>query len=374
MKTAIVHEWFVDYMGSEKCVESFNNIYPQSDVFSLIDFLDESDRKKILKGKHAKTSFIQKLPRARTSYRSFLPLFPLAIEQLDVSDYDVIISSSHSVAKGVLTNSKQLHICYCHTPMRYAWDLYHQYILESGLQKGIKAFFAKYFLHKIRMWDFISSNRVDYFIANSNYIAKRIKKIYGRDADVIYPPVDIDKFELTKVKEDYYLIVARFVPYKKVDIVVDAFTKLTSHKLIVIGSGPDEHKLKKIATSNIEFKGYQNDSDLTKLMQKAKAFIYAAEEDFGITIVEAQAAGTPVIAYGEGGAKETVVPGKTGILFNKQTSDSLINAVNEFEKSIQDFNPQTISDHAKQFSRQVFESRIKEYVEVKYQEFLTAGN
>lgn len=365
-----MHEWFVDYMGSEKCVESFNNIYPQSDVFSLIDFLDELDRKKILKGKHAKTSFIQKLPRARTSYRSFLPLFPLAIEQIDVSNYDVVISSSHSVAKGVLTNSKQLHICYCHTPMRYAWDLYHQYIRESGLQKGIKGFFAKYFLHKIRVWDFISSNRVDYFIANSNYIAKRIKKVYGRDADVIYPPVDVEKFKLTKIKEDYYLIVARFVPYKKVDIVVEAFTKLANHKLIVVGSGPDEQILKRMASANIEFKGYQNDSDLTKLMQKAKAFIYAAEEDFGITIVEAQAAGTPVIAYGEGGAKETVVPGKTGILFNQQTPDALINAVSEFEKSLQDFNPQTISDHAKQFSRQVFESRIKEYVEKKYQEFL----
>ena len=200
MKTAIVHEWFVDYMGSEKCVESFTNIWPESEVHALIDFLNESDRKKILKGKKAKTTFVQNLPRAKSSHRLYLPLYPMAIEQLDVSNYDLIISSSHSVAKGVLTNSKQLHICYCHTPMRYAWDLYHQYINESGLQKGLKAFIAKYFLHKIRIWDYVSSKRVDYFIANSNYIAKRIKKIYGRDAEVIYPPVDVTKFKVEKNK------------------------------------------------------------------------------------------------------------------------------------------------------------------------------
>lgn len=366
MRTAIVHEWFVDYMGSEKCVESFNNIYPESDVYALIDFLDDSDRQKILKGKKAKTSFIQRLPKSRTSYRTYLPLFPLAIEQLDISKYDVIISSSHSVAKGVLTNSKQLHICYCHTPMRYAWDLYHQYIYESGLQKGMKGAVAKYFLHKIRMWDFISSQRVDHFIANSNYIAKRINKVYGRDADVIYPPVDVDKFQLNKQKDDYYLIVARFVPYKKVDVVVKAFSKMPDKKLIVIGSGPDEEKIKRLAAGNIDFKGYQGENELTKFMQNAKAFIYAAEEDFGITIVEAQAAGTPVIAYGLGGANETVIQGKTGILFPDQTADSIITAVNKFETDTDNFDPEFIHSHAQQFSRDVFEKRIKEYVTEKF--------
>lgn len=363
-----MHEWFVDYMGSEKCVESFNNIYPESDVFALIDFLNDYDRQKILKGKKSKTSFIQKLPKARTSYRTYLPLFPLAVEQLDISKYDVIISSSHSVAKGVLSNSKQLHICYCHTPMRYAWDLYHQYIFESGLQKGIRGAVAKYFLHKIRMWDYISSQRVDHFVANSNYIAKRIKKVYGRDADVIYPPVDVDRFQLTKGKDDYYLIVARFVPYKKVDIVVEAFSKMPDRKLIVIGNGPDEEKIKITAASNIEFKEYQSESDLTKFMQNAKAFIYAAEEDFGITIVEAQAAGTPVIAYGLGGANETVIQGKTGILFPEQTVDSLISAVDKFERECKNYDSEFIHSHALQFSRDVFEKRFDEYVTEKLNE------
>ena len=368
MKTAIVHEWFVDYMGSEKCVESFTNIWPESDVFALIDFLNEDERKKILKGKKAITTFVQNLPRAKSAHRLYLPFYPMAIEQLDISKYDVIVSSSHSVAKGVLSNSKQLHICYCHTPMRYAWDLYHQYINESGLQKGIKGFIAKYFLHKIRIWDYVSAKRVDYFIANSNYIAKRIKKVYGRDADVIYPPVDVDRFQLEKEKEDYYLIVSRFVPYKKVDVVVKAFSEMPDKKLVVVGSGPDEDKLKKIAANNIEFKGYQSEEELTKLMQKAKAFVYAAEEDFGITIVEAQAAGTPVIAYGIGGAGETVINGKTGVLFYGQTPNELISAVKEFESNSNNFDSEFIRTHSLKFSRGVFEQKIEEYVRIKYNE------
>lgn len=366
MKIAIVHEWFVDYMGSEKCVESFTNLWPESSVFALIDFLGESDRKKILKGKHAITSFIQKLPRARSSHRTYLPLYPLAIEQLDVSEFDVVLSSSHSVAKGVLSNSKQLHICYCHTPMRYAWDLYHQYINESGLQKGIKGFFAKYFLHKIRIWDYVSAKRVDYFIANSKYIAKRINKVYGRDADVIYPPVDVERFTLETEKEDYYLVVARFVPYKRVDIVIEAFSKHPNKKLIVVGGGPDENRLKKMAASNIEFKGYQSDLQLIKLIQKAKAFIYAAEEDFGITIVEAQAAGTPIIAYGVGGANETVINGESGVLFYEQTAASLLNAIKHFENNYMRFDPRYIHNRAQKFSRAIFEEKIQAYVTEKF--------
>ena len=365
---AIVHEWFLDYMGSEKCVESFTNLFPGADVYSLIDFLNDEDRRKILKGKHAQTSLIQKLPRAKTSHRSYLPLYPYAIEQLDISKAEIILSSSHSVAKGVLTNSKQLHICYCHTPMRYAWDLYHQYINETGLTSGLKAFIAKYILHRIRVWDFVSSQRVDHFLANSRYIAKRIKKNYNRDADVIYPPVDVNKFELSENKDDYYLIVARFVPYKKVDIAVKAFSKLPNKKLIVVGSGPDEQKLKKIAVSNTEFLGYQSDDELIKLMKNAKAFIYTAEEDFGITIVEAQAAGTPVIAYGVGGASETVVNNKTGVLFMEQTPDSLFNAIKKFE-SIQGFDHKSIKEHANKFSRQRFETEIKGFVNRKIADF-----
>ncbi len=368
---AIVHEWFLDYMGSEKCVESFTNLYPDADIFALIDFLNESDRKKILKGKKATTTFIQKMPRAKKSHRSYLPFYPIAIEQLDISDADIVLSSSHSVAKGVLTNSKQLHICYCHTPMRYAWDLYHQYINASGLQRGIKGKIAKYFLHKIRIWDYISSQRVDHFIANSKYIARRIEKNYGRRADVIYPPVDVDKFTVKESKDDYYLVVARFVPYKKVDVAVKAFSKMPDKKLIVVGSGPDKVKLKEVAAQNVEFLGYQSDEELVNLMQRAKAFIYPAEEDFGITIVEAQAAGTPVISYGIGGASETVVDGKTGILFTEQTVSSLTSAIERFDKDFET-DSNLIREHSLKFSRSRFEKEIKSFVDQKYSEFKSA--
>ena len=233
-KIAIVHDWLVNYMGSERCVESFTNIWPDADVFTLVDFLNDEEREIILKGKKANTSMIQKFPLAKKLHRNYFPFFPYAIEQLDVSKYDVILSSSHSFAKGVITSANQLHICYCHTPMRYAWDLYHQYIEEAGLTSGLKGIFAKKFLHYTRIWDFTTRNRVDYFIANSTHIAKRIKKVYDKPADVIYPPVDIDKFSLIEKKEDYYLTAARFVPYKKVFLIVEAFSKMPDKKLIVI--------------------------------------------------------------------------------------------------------------------------------------------
>ena len=243
MKKALIHDWFSVYAGAEKCVESFTNIWDEFDVYSLIDFLNDNDREIILKGKKAKTSFIQNLPKAKDKYRKYLPLFPLAIEQFDLSGYDLILSSSHAVAKGVLTHSNQLHISYVHTPIRYAWDLYHQYLKESKLESGIKGYIAKYFLHKIRIWDISTVNRVDYYIANSNYIAKRIKKIYGKESKVIYPPVDVEKFKLCEKKEEFYLTASRMVPYKKIDLIVEAFSK-TNKKLVVIGTGPDMEKIK----------------------------------------------------------------------------------------------------------------------------------
>lgn len=365
---AIVHEWFLDYMGSEKCVESFKKIYPTAKIYALLDFLNDEDRAKILNGERAETTVVQKLPKAKTSHRTYLPLYPYAIEQLDVSQHDVVLSSSHSVAKGVLTSAKQLHICYCHTPMRYAWDLYHQYIRESKLDSGLKAFIAKYFLHRIRTWDYLSAQRVDHFLANSKYIASRIKKNYRREADVIYPPVDVEKFPLEENKKDYYLIVARFVPYKKVDLVVQAFKEMKDKKLVVVGNGPDEKRLRSIATPNIKFLGFQSERELIQLMQSAKAFIYAAEEDFGITIVEAQACGTPIIAFGVGGATETVINNVTGILFMEQSVDSLVKAVKKFENSF-NFDPLKISEHAQKFSRKRFGTEITNYIDKKYLEF-----
>jgi glycosyltransferase involved in cell wall biosynthesis len=369
LKTAIVHEWLVNYAGSERCVESFTNIWQDAPVFTLVDFLNEDERRIILKGKKANTSFIQKLPFARTQHRKYLPLFPLAIEQFDLNAYDLVLSSSHAVAKGVLTNSYQLHICYCYTPMRYAWDLYHIYLKEAGLLSGISGLTAKMILHKLRMWDIISSNRVDYFIAISNHISKRIKKTYNRDSVVIYPPVDVHLFESQSDKEDFYLTASRMVSYKRIDIIVDAFSAMPDKKLVVIGDGPEMKKIKSKAGKNVEILGYQAFASLKSYMQKAKAFVFAAEEDFGIIAVEAMACGTPVIALNKGGASETVSDNNTGILFDHQSPQSVKEAVLKFE-SIQDkFDPSIIRAHSLQFSRNIFEEKIKQFIDEKSNDF-----
>jgi len=367
MKKALIHDWFSVYAGAEKCVESFTNIWDDFKIYSLIDFLDEKDRDIILKGKKVKTSFIQKLPFAKNKYRNYLPFFPMAIEQFDLSEYDLVLSSSHAVSKGVLTHSNQLHICYMHTPIRYGWDLYHHYLREAGLKSGLKGLIAKYTLHKLRIWDYISANRVDKYIANSKYIAKRIKKVYNKDAVVIYPPVDVEKFTLCETKEEFYFTASRMVPYKKIDLIVEAFSKMPDKKLVVIGTGPDFEKIKSKATSNIELLGFQPDEVLLDYMQRAKAFVFAAEEDFGITPVEAQACGTPVICFARGGAIETVIDKKTGIYFYNQSINDIISAVENFENKT--FNYNDIRTHSLQFSRERFEKEIKEYVEIEYKKW-----
>jgi len=364
-KTAIVHEWFTTYAGSERCVESFTNIWNDADIFVLFNFMNKKDLKKIVKEKIPYTSFLQNWPKVKKNYRNFLPFFPFAVEQFDLSKYDLIISSSHAVAKGVLTNSNQLHINYCHTPIRYAWDLYHQYITEANLTKGLKGTLAKFILHYLRMWDLSASYRVDYFIANSNYIAKRIKKIYHRDSIVIYPPVDTINFPVCSTKDNYYLTASRFVPYKRIDLIVEAFSQLKDKRLIVIGDGPDEQKIKSKATNNIEFIGYQTSEKLKDFMQKAKAFIFAAEEDFGIMNVESLSCGTPVIAFNKGGSAETVLDEQTGILFNEQSPKSIKEAVIRFEKLQDKFAPSFLNSFAKNFDRNLFEEKIKSFVEEK---------
>ncbi|WP_298956773.1 glycosyltransferase family 4 protein [uncultured Campylobacter sp.] len=368
MKKALIHDWFSTYAGAEKCVESFTNIWDDFEIYSLIDFLSDADRDKILKGKRAHTSFIQKLPFAKDKYRNYLPLFPLAIEQFDLSGYDVVLSSSHAVAKGVLTHSNQLHIAYVHTPIRYAWDLYHQYLRESGLDRGLKGMLAKYFLHKIRLWDASTANRVDHYVANSRYIARRIKKTYGKPSDVIYPPVDVDKFTLREAKEEFYLTASRMVPYKKIDLIVEAFSQ-TDKKLLVIGDGPDMAKIKSKAGKNVELLGFASDETMADLMGRAKAFVFAAEEDFGITPVEAQACGTPVICFGRGGARETVLDGESGLYFMEQNAKELLAAVAKFEQNYDKFEPAKIRENSLKFSRARFEAEIKSYVEKKYEEF-----
>ncbi len=368
IKKALVHDWFSVYAGAEKCVESFTNIWDDFDVYSLIDFLSERDREIILKGKHARTSFIQRLPFAKKKYRGYLAFFPLAIEQFDLREYDLIISSSHAVAKGVITHADQLHISYIHTPVRYAWDLYHQYLRESGLDRGLKGKLASLILHYIRLWDLSTVNRVDRFVANSHYIARRIRRVYGVQADVIYPPVDVDKFLLRENKEDFYLTASRMVPYKKIDLIVETFSRL-GKKLVVVGTGPDEKKIKSLAANNVELLGYQSDEVLRDLMQRARAFVFAAEEDFGIVPVEAQACGTPVICLGRGGTRETVKDGVTGIHFENQSEEDLARAIERFERMEETFDPKNIRNHALQFSRQRFEEEFKNYVDRAYQEF-----
>lgn len=366
MKTALIHDWLPLMGGAERVLEAIFELFP-GPIHTLIYETDALQGSKLASA-DVRTSFIQKLPFSPGKYRSYLPFFPMAIEQFNLSAYDVVISSSYAVAKGALTNANQLHICYCHSPMRYAWDLHHQYLEDANLTQGVKGFLAKSILHYLRIWDVSSVNRVDYFIANSNYIARRIKKIYNRDATVIYPPVDVDRFELCEQKEDFYLTASRLVPYKKVDLIVDAFNQMPDKQLIVIGDGPEFKKISQQAGVNIKMLGYQEFNILKEYMQKAKAFVFAADEDFGITPVEAQACGTPVIAFGKGGALETVVNGKTGLWFKEQTVESLLTTVDQFEKTSHLFEAKAIRANAESFSKEIFNERFKSFVDAKYAE------
>ena len=368
MKKALINDWYYVNGGAEKVIHSLNSIWNDFDHYALIDFLNEDDRAFILNGKKVKTSFIQKLPTAKQNHRKFLQLFPIAIEQFDLSDYDLILSSSSAVAKGVKTRKNQLHICYCHSPMRYVWDLQEQYLHDAGLDKGLKGTYAKYVLNKIKKWDVANSKNVNFFIANSNYVAARIKRIYDRESTVIYPPVDVDFFQLEEQKQDYYFTASRLVTYKKVQLIVETFNELPHLKLIVAGNGPEFQKLKKLGKNNIEYVGFVDYEKLKNFMQKAKAFVFAAEEDFGIIPVEAQACGTPVIAFAKGGTLETVVENETGVFFEEQSTQKLKEAIYTFEKT--EFNPKKIREHAIKFSKERFENQMKDFVESKFKEHL----
>jgi len=362
MRIAFVHEWLVTYAGSERVLEQMLKCFPDADLFSLIDFLPVKDRSHIL-NKTVGTTFIQRLPFSRTKYRSYLPLMPLAIEQLDMSSYDVVISSNHAVAKGVITGPDQLHLCMCYSPIRYAWDLQHQYLNESRLHSGIKAWFARWMLHKIRLWDLRSERGVDHFVAISEFIARRIWKVYRREATVIYPPVDTDSFVIREEKEEFYLAASRMVPYKKMELIVDAFAVMPEKKLVVIGDGPDISKIRAKATQNIVLLGYQEFNVLRNYMQRAKAFVFAAEEDFGIAPIEAQACGTPVIAFGKGGAAETIRglgnEKPTGVFFDRQDVASIVDAVGRFEQIT--IKPRDCRENAMRFSEERFRREFSAY-------------
>ena len=358
MKIAIVHDWLVTDAGAEKVLRAIIDIYPDAEIFSLVDFLSDEDREVVLNAKFAKTSFIQKLPFAKKYFRNYLPLFPKAIESFDLSSYELIISSSWAVAKGVKKNKNQLHISYCYTPIRYAWDLYDEYTQNL---KQPKKFLVSATLKYIRRWDIRTLDRVDYFIADSKFVQERIKRIYNRDSVVIYPPIDVEDFKFYEKKDDYYLSASRLVPYKKTKLIVEAFNEMPDKKLLVIGDGEDYENIKKIANKNIVLLGYQEKKDMIKYMQKAKAFIYAAIEDFGIVPVEALSCGTPVIALDDGGTAETIKHKINGIHFKKQNKQNIIDAVNEFEMS--EFDLKKISKDVQVYSASRFQKEIKGFIE-----------
>lgn len=359
-KVAIIHDWLVTDAGAEKVLRALLEMYPEAKLFSLVNFLTDKQKESLLQNRDVQTSFIQKLPFAKTHFRNYLPLFPKAIESFDLKEFDVIISSSWAVAKGVKKEKEQLHISYCYTPVRYAWDLYDEYTKNL---KQPKKFLVQATLQYIRKWDISTCNRVDYFIADSGFVQQRIKKTYNRDAVVIYPPADVESFSLYEEKEDFYLSASRLVPYKKTKLIVEAFNEMPEKTLVVIGEGEEFDSIKKIAKQNIKILGYQEKKALIHYMQRAKAFVYAAVEDFGIVPIEAQACGTPVIALGEGGTKETVIDGKTGVHFQKQTVWDIINAVHRFEKM--HFSAKDIANKVQLFNKKRFIKEFQSFVNEK---------
>lgn len=373
MKVAIVQEWLVTVGGSDKVVKAILDVFPDADIYTLVAKKEVCDELGIPWEK-VHTSFIQKMPLGTKKHRAYLPLFPFAIEQFDLRGYDVVISSSHCVAKGVLTKADQLHICYCHSPIRYCWDMYNEYLEESHLDKGFKSWLVRLMLHPIRQFDAIAESRVDYYISNSDYVGQRIRKTYRRKATTIHPNIDISNFELCNDKQEYYLASSRLVAYKKIDTIIEAFNQMPDKKLVVIGGGPNLEAYRKLAKDNVTVMGYQPFDVLKDKMQHAKAFVFAADEDFGMIPIEAQSCGTPVIAYGHGGSLETVNGGKTGLFFYEQTPEAIVEAVNRFEAmGSQPFAPADCRQWAEGFSEERFKREIKEFVEEKYEEFKKNG-
>lgn len=374
MKVAVVHEWLDVEAGSEHVLEQILECYPYADLFCIVDYLLEESRG-FLKGRTIQTSFIQNLPFARKHFRNYLLLMPLAVEQHDLSSYDLVISSHHAVAKGVITGPDQLHISYVHSPIRYAWDLQNQYLKESGLEKGMKSWIARSILHYLRLWDIRTSNGVDAYIANSSFIARRIEKIYRRESFVISPPVDLERFTPVEDKDDYYLAVSRMVPYKRMDLIVAAFALMPNRQLIMAGSGSEKSRImamiKDLNAKNITLLDHLPQEKLVQLLQKARALVFAACEDFGILPVEAMACGTPVVAYGRGGVRDSVRglsdPDPTGVFFNTQTTNSLIEAVEAFEREGSRIRFRSCRTQAENFSRERFRREFMNFIEEEWE-------
>ena len=366
MRVAIVHDWLIGRRGGETVLEQLLELWPDADLFSVVDFYPDADRAGI-RGKRATTTLVQRLPFARRRYRSYLPLMPFAIEQLDLRGYDLVVSSSHAVAKGVITAPGQVHVGYVHTPIRYAWDLREDYLRESGLSRGLRGWLARAVLHYVRHWDRSSAAGVDHIVANSDFVRRRIARCWGRDAEVIHPPVDVEGFSLRADKEDFYLVAGSMVPYKKVPMLVQAFTAMPERRLVVIGDGPDLERVRAAAGPNVSVLGHQPFDCLRDHLQRCRGFVFGALEDFGIMPLEAQACGTPVIAYGAGGALETVrpigSPAPTGLFFHEQTVPAVIDAVRAFEAHRDAFHPDACRANALRFAAPVFRRRMADAVE-----------
>lgn len=371
-RVALVHDWLPVYAGAERVLEQMIAVLPQAVLYSLIDFVPE-DQRAFLQDKEVHTSFMQRLPFSRSWYRYYLPFTPLAIEQFDLTDYDVIVSSSYVVAKGALTTADQLHVSYVHSPIRYAWDLRTQYLRRRGFDRGLRGLLARSIMHYMRLFDAATADRADLLVANSQHVARRIWKTYRRPAEVVYPPVDTEAFALCTHKDHFYVTVSRLVAYKRIDLIVEAFSAMPEHELLVIGEGPEYHRLARKAGPNVTLLGYQPQEAVQYYLQHARGFIFAAEEDFGIVPVEAQACGTPVLAYGRGGALETVIPGVTGLFFEKQTVESLQAVVRCFEQQRDVFEPERIRRHAEQFSIDRFRQAFREMLEQACHSFAMHG-
>lgn len=371
-RIAVVHEWLLDYAGSERVLREILDLYPQADLFTLIDSRDAELRAAISRPTKA-TSFLQSFPRPRQWLRYYVPLMPLAVEQFDLAGYDIVVSSSHAVAKGVITGPSQLHLSYVHTPMRYAWDLQHEYLRSAGLTRGPLSWAARLALHRLRQWDARSANGVDVLVANSQHVARRIRKAYRRDAQVLHPPVDVSAFPLQQEKEDFYLTVSRLEPYKRVDLLVAAFKRMPERRLVVIGDGPEMRRLRSGLPPNVALMGRLPTPEVQHAMQRARAFLFAGIEDFGIVMAEAQACGTPVIAYGRGGAAEIVrtddVSGPTGLLFSEQTADAVVDAVRRFAADVPRCSAERCRENALRFDRARFRSRFEELLRTHWERF-----
>jgi glycosyltransferase involved in cell wall biosynthesis len=367
LNAAVVHEWLTDWGGSEDVLRNILACLPQARMFATIDFLSDADRER-LGAPHIHTTFLQRLPGARTRFWNYLPLTPMAVETHDVRGAELVVSSSHAFAKGVLTSAEQAHISYVYSPMRYAWDLHHEYLADYGLDRGMKGMLARYMFHRLRQWDRSTANNVDAFLAISHHVRRRIWRAYRRPARVIYPPVAVHRFAMQERKDDHYVTVSRLVSYKRVDMMLEAFRLLPDRRLVVIGDGPETPRLRAMCPPNVTLLGRQPHDVVQQHMQSARAFIFTAHEDFGISPVEAQACGTPVIAYGVGGSAETVrdlrsAVKATGLLFDEQSPAALAAAVRDFESRSQAIDPHDCRTWAETFSEERFRREFAECVD-----------